>query len=390
MTEIWHSAILKEDLEIFDNIIKKEEDAFTPSYAFSNTGKGWFETHLGCSASQFVTRLRKMRRENKTVKDDIDLLIDDVRLLKALEVKITLNEISWCNGKEMTIKQLGVSDTDLQNLRRFGEIRKVGLVQACNLWEGADSSLKMLDEFSDVWGEEETLAWASAMRNKTDAKKMWKNSLHQSGKLTQKEQDTLQKTSTILEKHGAMSSRRLQERMMDGDVIHKSMTPAKLGKLLSMYGEEYDIISGATKGTFVKMNDYGIIIKNPWSYAANFLESDGNINVSERGEASVVFSSLGSRGKAHCEEIYKSVGCGSLQLNLKINKNNFGHRHRLQFNSIDDIKMLLNKMLPFLTTKKTQVETVLEYLDTNDMEKMENLKRVILRENNKSVGEMNG
>jgi len=378
---IWYSAILKEDIDFQTEIIQKEEEKFTPSYAFSNTGNGWFETHLGCSASEFVSRLRKMRRSNKDVKADIDLLIEDVRTLKALEVKTTLKGISWANGKENTIKQLGASDRDLKNLRRFGESRKVGLMQACNLWDSADSSLKMLDQFTDVWGEQESQAWATAMQSKTDAKKMWRSTLHQSERLTQKEQDTLTKASHILQVEGALSSRRLQERMLDESVLHKSMTTGKLSKLLSMYGEEYDIINGPKKGTFVKMDDDGIIIKNPWSYAADFLESDGFIKVSERGEASLGFVSAGKRGKVHCEQLHKMIQGGSLQLNRRVSKEHTT-QHRLVFNIENEVSNILKNMLPYLSSKRQQAEYVLE--------KMETLKHDALHDPAKQEGDVDG
>jgi flagellar hook-basal body complex protein FliE len=378
---IWYSAILKEDIDFQTETIQKEEEKFTPSYAFSNTGNGWFETHLGCSASDFVLRLRKMRRNNKDVKADIDLLIDDVRTLKALEVKTTLKGISWANGKESTIKQLGASDRDLKSLRRFGESRRVGLIQACNLWDSADSSLKMLDQFTDVWGEHESQAWATAMQSKTDAKKMWRSTLHQSERLTQKEQDTLIKASHILQLEGALSSRRLQERMLDESVLHKSMTTGKLSKLLSMYGEEYDIISGPKKGTFVKMHDDGIIIKNPWSYAADFLESDGFIKISERGEVSLGFISPGKRGKVHCEQLHKMIQGGSLQLNRKISKQHTT-QHRLIFSMDNEVSNILKNMLPYLSSKRQQAEYVLE--------KMETLKHDALHDSAKQVGDVDG
>lgn len=378
---IWYSAILKEDIDFRIETIQKEEEKFTPSYAFSNTGSGWFETHLGCSASEFVSRLRKMRRSNKDVKSDIDLLIEDVRTLKALEVKTTLKGISWANGKESTIKQLGASDRDLKNLRRFGETRRVGLMQACNLWDSADSSLKMLDQFTDVWGDEESQAWATAMQSKSDAKKMWRSTLHQSQRLTQKEQDTLAKASYILQLEGALSSRRLQERMLDDSVLHKSMTTGKLSKLLSMYGEEYDIINGPKKGTFVKMDDDGIIIKNPWSYAADFLESDGFIKVSERDEVSIGFASAGKRGKVHCEQLHKMIEGGTLQLNRRISKEHTT-QHRLIFSIDNEVSNILKNMLPYLSTKREQATYVLN--------KMETLKHDALHGVDKQEGDVDG
>ena len=378
---IWYSAVLKEDVDFQIESIQKEEEKFTPSYAFSNTGSGWFETHLGCSASDFVSRLRKMRRNNKEIKSDIDLLIEDVRTLKALEVKTTLKGISWANGKESTIKQLGASDRDLKSLRRFGESRRVGLMQACYVWVSADSSLKMLDQYTDVWCEQESQAWATAMQSKTDAKKMWRSTLHQSERLTQKEQDTLTKASYILQLEGALSSRRLQERMLDQSILHKSMTTGKLSKLLSMYGEEYDIINGPKKGTFVKMDDDGIIIKNPWSYAADFLESDGFIKVSERGETSLGFVSTGKRGKVHCEQLHKMIEGGTLQLNRKISKEHTT-QHRLVFNMDNEISNILKNMLPYLSTKKEQAVYILD--------KMETLKHAAPHGVDKQEGDVDG
>ena len=39
---------------------------------FPVTGEGWFESSLGCSASELVSRLRKARRHNKDEKEFID------------------------------------------------------------------------------------------------------------------------------------------------------------------------------------------------------------------------------------------------------------------------------------------------------------------------------
>jgi len=241
--------------------------------------------------------------------------------------------------------------------------------------------LKMLDQFTDVWGEHESQAWATAMQSKTDAKKMWRSTLHQSKRLTQKEQDTLTKASHILQLEGALSSRRLQERMLDQSILHKSMTAGKLSKLLSMYGEEYDIISGPKKGTFVKMDDDGIIIKNPWSYAADFLESDGFIKISERGEVSLGFISPGKRGKVHCEQLHKMIQGGSLQLNRKISKQHTT-QHRLIFSMDNEVSNILKNMLPYLSSKKEQAEYVLE--------KMETLKHDALHDSAKQVGDVDG
>ena len=41
--------------------------------------------------------------------------------------------------------------------------------------------------YEDVWGVEEQQAWASAMQDRSDARKMWSNTLHPTDKLTKAE-----------------------------------------------------------------------------------------------------------------------------------------------------------------------------------------------------------
>jgi len=81
---MWGSAFLDDSFQIIkSNPIPKEQPI--RKNMFSITGEGWFETHLGCSAADFVDKLRKMRRSNKESKIEIDTIIEDVRTLKALE-----------------------------------------------------------------------------------------------------------------------------------------------------------------------------------------------------------------------------------------------------------------------------------------------------------------
>ena len=108
---------------------------------------------MGCSAGALVKRLRKARRHNKDSVGEIDAFIDDIRTIKSLETEMTIRNLSWGDGYENSIKNLGLSDRALKHLRQFGESRAVSLQQACNLWEKADIALKMLDEFEDVWFE---------------------------------------------------------------------------------------------------------------------------------------------------------------------------------------------------------------------------------------------
>ena len=371
---MWNSAFLKDDF-VFKEDTELQTIKPQSKYPFPNTGEGWFETHLGCSSSDFIGKLEKMR-EHEDMRNEVDLIMQDVNLLKSLETEITISSLSWVEDNSDVIKSLS-SEDDMVNLRKFGESRKVGLIQACNLWKGADASLKMLDEFEDVWGEEERNAWTLAMNAKSDAKSMWKSSLHQISRLNQKERDTLDSASVILEKEGALSSRMLQERMMDSSIIHKSMTPAKLSKLLSMYGEEVDIIAGSKRGSFVKMDKTGLIIKDPWLYAAEFLDADGSITISERNEPKVSFLSKGVRGKAHCEELHKALGCGSLQIS-KTSSN-----HRIVFFSESDILNLLQGVSPHIADKNEEVNSVIRFIKSDDEDERETIKRTIRYANGK-------
>ena len=292
----------------------------------------------------------------------------------------TLGMFDWTHDRVGAIHGLGLSDKNLKSLRKFGNIREVGLIQACNLWGKAENSLKALDEYEHVWGIEEEGAWAKAMQERSDARKMWKSALHQIDKLSPKERDTLEKCSLLLQS-GPSTSRNLQEVMQEEGVLYKSMSTAKLSKLLSMYGEELDIIQGPEKGTFVKMSNSGLIIKNPWPYAAGFLDADGYITITERGEPRAGFIATGTRGKAHCEELYKTLDCGVLQLNQKVYKNSKRSQHRLQFYSKADIRKLLDGILPHLKMKNLQAKAVLAFIDEPDSLRKLELKRVVRFEN---------
>lgn len=344
---------------------------------FSQNGDGWFESNLGCSASEFVSRLRKARRSNKEEKHSIDKIINDIRMLKGMEAEMTIKMYSWCEQHTDTIKSLGLSDRNLKSLRRFGESRKVSLLRACNQWEKAEEALKMLDEFEDVWGDTERNTWVEAMNLRKDARKMWNASLHQIERLTQKEREAIEKSAEMLSEKGAMSSRTIFECLSAKGVLHKSMTSGKLAKLLSMYGEEVDIISGASRGTFVKIDRGGLIVKDPYAYAAGFLDADGYLTITKRGEPRAGFIATGRRGKIHCEQLQKVLDCGVLQLDQKVYKDNQRSQHRLQFYSKSDIRKLLNGLLPHLRMKKTQAKAILAYIDEKDLTKKEELQKVV-------------
>ena len=344
---------------------------------FADNGEGWFETHLGCTASEFVDKLRKARRYNKNSTDEIDGMISDVITLKSLEVKGTLQSVSWCNDYAGVIQKFGLSDRDLRSLRKFGETRKASLVRACNQWREADELLVKLDEHVDVWGKEEELAWVEAMNVRKDAKKLWKTTLHQIDKLTEKETEALLKSSELLAERGPMSGRGLFENLSDNKILHKSMTSMKLSKLISVYGEELDIIGGATRGTFVKMDKSGLILKDPYAYAAGFLDADGYISITKRGEPRAGFVATGARGKIHCEQLQKTLGCGVLQLDQKIYKDSQRSQHRLQFYSKADIRKLLTHILPHLQMKDLQAKAVLAFIDETDNVRKDELQKLV-------------
>lgn len=345
--------------------------------AFPSNGDGWFETNLGYSASDLVKRLRKSRRHNKEEKEFIDKAIEDIRTLKVLEMETTLKMYPWCERHSDTIKQLGLSDKDMKYLRKFGESRQSNLMRACKQWEDAEAALKMLNDYEDVWGQEENDTWVKSMQSKRDARKIWKTTLRQMDRLTDKEQEAIHKSEAVLKQRGAMSGRAIFESLSEAKVLHKSMTAMKLAKLLSMYGEEVDVIAGASRGTFVKMDTSGLIIKDPWAYAAGFLDADGYITITKRGEPRAGFIATGTRGKIHCEQLRKVLDCGVLQLDQKVYKDSQRSQHRLQFYSKGDIKKLLKGIMPFLQMKQTQARAVLKFIEEQDDMKKEELKKVV-------------
>jgi hypothetical protein len=134
--------------------------------AFSKSGDGWFEENLGVSATDIVSRLRKARRHNKDDKQDIDALIQDVRMLKSMEVEMTLKNIDWASDYIEEIRNFDLSDKTLKSLRKFSDTRKVNLVKACIMWRDAENALEILKEHEEVWGSEEKKAWVNAMNMK--------------------------------------------------------------------------------------------------------------------------------------------------------------------------------------------------------------------------------
>lgn len=377
---MWGSALIEDDFVVKAPIHPEQEhivEALRKTYRFAPNGDGWFESKMGCAADVVVKRLRKARRHNKDDVGNIDSFIDDIRTIKALETELTIRNLSWANGMEHCIKGLGLSDRTLKHLRRFGESRAVSLQQACMAWDKAEQTLKMLDEHEDVWGDEEQQAWAGAMRDRSDARKMWRTALFHSDKLSKSEREYLEFVAEELMQKGPMQTSDLQQNMSDAGILTKSFTTRKFSTLLNMHGEEFDIIKGAERGTYVRISSGGLVIKDMWAYGAGFLDADGYITITERGEPRAGMIATGERGRTHCEDLYKTLDCGVLQLDNKVHKNSTRSQHRLQFYSKADLRKFLTGVMPHLKMKGTQAKAVLAFIDENDPVRKEELKRLV-------------
>jgi len=347
----------------------------TPAFTKSLTGvvnptpysniagdKNWFQTSFGVSANELVKQLRRKRRVYKQYKGEIDDSIALIRMLKSMEVDEVLKSLPWCSDYIPAIRGLGVSDRNLDSLRKFGAIREISLKQACIQWDNANDVITKLAVLGDFDGEQQTL-WTEAVEKRKEAKKMWRHTLHQTDNLSKFEKQWLSSTATLLQHDGLMGSRQIVEHLLDEhDARNKGLTPQRMGALLKMYGNEYDIVKSGRRWGSETM-DYDLILKNPWAYTAGFLDADGYITITKRGEPRAGMIATGTRGRLHCEQMHKMVGCGILQLDLKVHKNSRRSQHRLQFYSANDLRRLLKGVLPHLKLKETQANAVLELLD---------------------------
>jgi hypothetical protein len=311
---------------------------------FCITGEGWFEDRLGKSASEIVKELRKARRVFKEHRDEIDDIIDNVRKIKSMEVDATIKQLGWGAEYEEDIRKLGVSERDLKSLRLFGQTRKSSLLRACNSWAAAEDALAKLDEFEDVWGEEEKFAWVNAMEMKQDARKMWKNALHQIDNLSKEQQKWMRLAKEEITNHGSISARAITENLIEKGVPR--LNSNRLSKLLNMYGEEINIVKAHRN----------------WAYAAGFLDADGYITITERGEPRAGFIATGDRGKLHCEQLHKNIGAGVLQVDQKVYSDGQRSQHRVSFYSKDDLAKLLDKITPHLQMKERQAKAVMAFI----------------------------
>ena len=368
---ILKGAIVTNDDE---SIIRKQLD-------FPLTGEGWIKAYTGMTASDLVKSLKKQRRHQKVFKSDIDHIIDLVRTIKSQEVQATLDNISWADGKHDTLRSLGLSDRNLKSLRLFHDTRQTSLLRACETWDASDTALKMLDDFEDVWGDEEKGAWVKAMQGRKDARTMWKQALHQSDNLTKEQTVWLDMAKEELNDKGPMTAK-----VITGNIIEKSkgnmtkdITQAKMTRLLKMYGEEMNIIKGGKKNEYILMSNAGLVLKDSdaWAYAGGFLDADGSIYITSRGEPRASFVATGSRGRVHCEQLHKVLDCGILQLDQKVYKDGQRSQHRLSFYSKNDLRKLLTKLTPHLRMKDIQAKAVLAFIDETDAVKKDQLMKVV-------------
>ena len=342
-------------------IISPESVPETVYAPFCITGEGWFEDRLGKSASEIVKELRKARRVFKEHRSEIDDIIDNVRKIKSMEVDATIKQLGWGAEYEEDIRKLGVSERDLKSLRLFGQTRKSSLVRACNSWAAAEDALAKLDEFEDVWGEEEKFAWVNAMQMTQDARKMWRNALHQIDNLSKEQQKWMRLAKEEITNHGSMSARAITENLIEKGVPR--LNSNRLSKLLNMYGEEINIVKAHRKGEYMCLSKEGLIIKDPWAYAAGFLDADGYIT--------------GDRGKLHCEQLHKNIGAGVLQLDQKVYSDGQRSQHRVSFYSKDDLTKLLDKITPHLQMKERQAKAVMAFINERDPVRKTKLKRFV-------------
>ena len=318
---------------------------------------GWFQSMFGRGAGDLVKDLRMARREHKDMRDAIDYAIDAIRIAKKQEVEATLQSIEWIGKHEGTVRNLGISERDLQALRKHGNNRQYALRRACVQWEKANDTISKLLLLEGDFNDEQRQMWVDAQQIKKNAKKEWKNALHSVDNIKKTDAIHLTKAVQILESRGPLPSSEIFANMTGA----RNLSSSKLSALLKMHGVEYDIERVGTSWGIIR--DDTVIFKDVWAYAAGFLDADGYITITKRLEPRAGFIATGERGKMHCEHLHKALGCGVLQTDLKIHKNSRRTQHRLQFYSRDDLRKLMKGIKPHLRMKKGQADAVLELLD---------------------------
>jgi len=360
-------VFVKNDSSVKDNIS-----------SFSVNGDGWFETKYGTDANTIIRMCRKMRRHDKAFREEYDGIIKDIRRVKAMEIDLTIKSLTWANGMEDVIRNIGLDDRSLKALRKFGESRSTSLQKACQQYLKAITVLQHLNDKLD-WDTIDQQNWVDANEMKKDAQTMWKNTLHQIDNLKKTDIAALEYASKLLEVEGALGSQEIVRRGYN--ILNKSMTAGKMSSLLKMYGEEVDVYKGSERHTYVKKGTNGFIVKDIWAYTAGFVDADGSIFISERGDPRVTIVASGENGKIHCEELQKMIGCGRLVSDQKLAKNTIKPVHRLIFSSKDDIRDILKGVLPHLKLKSLQAKAVLNYIEEKDSMRKTELYQLVTYNN---------
>ena len=357
------------------NTVIKEDNTVS---RFAKNGDGWFESKYGTDANTIIRMCRKMRRHDKAFREEYDGIIKDIRRVKAMEVDLTIKSLSWADGMEDVIRNIGLDDRSLKALRKFGESRGISLQKACQQYLKAVTVLQHLNDKLD-WDTDDQQNWVDANDMKKEAQKMWKNTLHQIDGLKKTDMAALYFASDLLQKEGALGSREIVRRGYG--TLNKSMTAGKMSSLLKMYGEEVDVYKGSERHTFVKQGTDGFIIKDMWAYTAGFVDADGSIFISERGDPRVTIVASGDNGLTHCEELQKMIGCGRLVSDQKLAKNTIKPVHRLIFSSKNDIREILKGVLPHLKLKSLQAKAVLNYIEEKDSMRKNELYQLVTYNN---------
>jgi len=207
----------------------------------------WFNAHFGRGAEDIVKDLKRSRRGNKMLKEEIDDAVEAVRLMKQLEVEQTIGNLSWADGHEDSIHALGLSDRNLKSLQLFGENRRISLLRACILWESANEQLDSLNKNEDEWDSIEKQLWVKSLDDRDDARKQWRTCLHSIDSLNKQEAMWLHSATEQLRKHGQMGSRSMVANLSAaGDNVNR-LSATKLSALMKPYGEELGIIKGTKR-----------------------------------------------------------------------------------------------------------------------------------------------
>ena len=109
-----------------------------------------------------------------------------------------------------------------------------------------------------------------------------------------------------------------------------------------------------------------------------FLDADGSIFISERGEPRATFVATGDRGKDQCESLHKALGCGRLVLNQKVHKNSNRSLHRLVF----PIKRRFTPITQrYFTSSKNEIATskgcFILYIDSKNKLRKDELQKLV-------------